>query len=429
MGGFDMQPIRHEIMHGVYLNYVHATKFKTGALSVQLITPLDEKTAAQGALLPAVLRRGTMRYPDMRSLSTALDLLYGASIAYTVRKKGENQCLGFVASFIDEAFAPAGEKLLEPMCDLLGELLLNPVTKGGRFVSEYVESEKVNLIDAIRGSINDKRDYADMRLLQEMCANERYGIDRLGTEVRVNKITNQTLYPFYRKLLATSQVEMFYCGSADPTRVEGALRRAFAELPREEVIAPVYAERCNAPETAKYITEKMDVTQGKLSLGFRVSSDDAAAMMLANLIFGGYSNSKLFLNVREKLSLCYYASSGYHRSKGIITVSSGIEFKNYQTAYDEILAQLKAVQDGDFEAWEIDGARECLISSLRSREDSAGRMEENAIGQAATYQWESAEELIDALRAVTSERISAAAKTIRLDTVYFLTGEEEEADE
>lgn len=424
-----MQPIRYEMMPGVFLNYIHATKFKTGTLSVQLITPLDEATAAQGALLPAVLRRGTMRYRDMRALSTALDLLYGASVAYTVRKKGENQCLGFVASFIDEAFAPAGERLLEPMCDLLGELLLNPVTKGGRFLSEYVESEKVNLIDAIRGVINDKRDYADMRLLQEMCAEERYGTEKLGTEERVKKITNQTLYPFYRKLLATAHIELFYCGSADPDRVEGALRRAFAALPREEIVPPVYAEHRDAPEMPKRITETMDVTQGKLSLGFRVSSDDTAATMLANLIFGGYSNSKLFLNVREKLSLCYYASSGYHRSKGIITVSSGIEFKNYQTAYDEILAQLRAVQDGEFEPWEIDGARECLISSLRSREDSAGRMEENAIGQAATYQWESAGELIDALRAVTPERISAAAKTVTLDTVYFLTGEEENADD
>lgn len=423
-----MQPIRYEMMPGVFLNYIHATKFKTGTLSVQLITPLDEATAAQGALLPAVLRRGTMRYRDMRALSTALDLLYGASVAYTVRKKGENQCLGFVASFIDEAFAPAGERLLEPMCDLLGELLLNPVTKGGRFLSEYVESEKVNLIDAIRGVINDKRDYADMRLLQEMCAEERYGTEKLGTEERVKKITNQTLYPFYRKLLATAHIELFYCGSADPDRVEGALRRAFAALPREEIVPPVYAEHRDAPEMPKRITETMDVTQGKLSLGFRVSSDDTAATMLANLIFGGYSNSKLFLNVREKLSLCYYASSGYHRSKGIITVSSGIEFKNYQTAYDEILAQLRAVQDGEFEPWEIDGARECLISSLRSREDSAGRMEENAIGQAATYQWESAGELIDALRAVTPERISTAAKTVTLDTVYFLTGEEENAD-
>lgn len=424
-----MQPIRYEMMPGVFLNYIHATKFKTGTLSVQLITPLDEATAAQGALLPAVLRRGTMRYRDMRALSTALDLLYGASVAYTVRKKGENQCLGFVASFIDEAFAPAGERLLEPMCDLLGELLLNPVTKGGRFLSEYVESEKVNLIDAIRGVINDKRDYADMRLLQEMCAEERYGTEKLGTEERVKKITNQTLYPFYRKLLATAHIELFYCGSADPDRVEGALRRAFAALPREEIVPPVYAEHRGAPEMPKRITETMDVTQGKLSLGFRVSSDDTAATMLANLIFGGYSNSKLFLNVREKLSLCYYASSGYHRSKGIITVSSGIEFKNYQTAYDEILAQLRAVQDGEFEPWEIDGARECLISSLRSREDSAGRMEENAIGQAATYQWESAGELIDALRAVTPERISTAAKTVTLDTVYFLTGEEENADD
>lgn len=420
-----MQPIRCEIMHGVYLNYVHASKFKTGTLSVQLITPLSEKTAAQGALLPAVLRRGTMRYRDMRSLSTALDLLYGASVAYTVRKKGENQCLGFVASFIDEAYAPAGEKLLEPMCDLLGELLLNPVTRGGRFLSEYVESEKSNLIDAIRGIINDKRDYADMRLLQEMCSGERYGVEKLGTEEHVKKISNQTLYPFYRKLLATSHMEMFYCGSAAPVRVEGALKRAFAALPREEIVVPVYAEHRAAPNTPRFLTETMDVTQGKLSLGFRVGSDDAPAMMLANLIFGGYSNSKLFLNVREKLSLCYYASSGYHRSKGMITVSSGIEFRNYQIAYDEILAQLKAVQNGEFEPWEIDGARECLISSLRSREDSAGRMEENVIGQAATYQWESSDELIAALRAVTPERICTAAKTIVLDTVYFLTGEGE----
>lgn len=423
-----MQPIRCEMMPGVYLNYVHATKFKTGTLSVQLITPLSETTAAQGALLPSVLRRGTMRYGDMRALSTALDLLYGASVGCTVRKKGENQCLGFVASFIDEAYTPAGEKLLEPMCDLLGELLLNPVTRGGRFLSEYVESEKVNLIDAIRGVINDKRDYADMRLLQEMCALERYGTERLGTEERVKKISNQTLYPFYRRLLESAHIEMFYCGSAAPDRVEGALKRAFAALARGEIVAPVCAERRAAPEAPRFFTEKMDVTQGKLSLGFRAGSDDSAAMLLANLIFGGYSNSKLFLNVREKLSLCYYASSAYHRSKGIITVSSGIEFKNYQTAYDEILAQLKAVQDGVFEPWEVDGARECLISSLRSREDSAGRMEENVLGQAATYQWESTGELIDALRAVTPERISAAAKTIVLDTVYFLTGEEERTD-
>ncbi len=365
----------------------------------------------------------------MRALSTALDLLYGSSIGCTVRKKGENQCIGFAASFIDEAFVPGGEKLLEPICDLLGELLLDPVTRNGRFLSDYVESEKQNLVDAIRGIINDKRDYADLRLLQEMCRGERYGVDKFGTIARVEKITNQTLFRYYQELLSTAHLELFYCGSADYERVKGALSRALAPLMRGRVVPPVVAEKCSAPETPREITERMDVTQGKLSMGWRVGTNDASAMMLANLIFGGYSNSKLFLNVREKLSLCYYASSSYHRSKGIVTVSSGIEHGDVETAKREILAQLEAVQRGEFEPWEIEGARSCLIASLESRGDSAGRMEENALGQAATGIRETADELIAALRGVTGERIAAAAQSLTLDTVYFLTGEEDGEDE
>lgn len=168
----------------------------------------------------------------------------------------------------------------------------------------------------------------------------------------------------------------------------------------------------------------MDVTQAKLAMGYRAASEDSPALLLANLIFGGYSNSKLFLNVREKLSLCYYASSGYHRSKGIITVSSGIEAQNYEVARREIAAQLEAVQNGDFEPWELEGARSCMLSSLRSREDSAGRLEEYYLGQAATGLWEDTDALIAQLEAVTPERVAEAARSIRLDTVYFLTGKE-----
>ena len=112
------------------------------------------------------------RSPDMGSLSARLDELYGARIETTVRKKGENQCVGFVASLIDDSFAPGGEKLLEPVAELLGELICDPVTERGRFVPSYFESEKTNLLDAIRSLVNDKRDYADSRLLREMCAGE-----------------------------------------------------------------------------------------------------------------------------------------------------------------------------------------------------------------------------------------------------------------
>ncbi len=422
-----MQVVRKELFPGVCLNYVHATKFKTGLLSVQFVTPLDEAAAAPGALLPAVLHRGTRQYPDMRALSGALDRLYGSGLSYTVRKKGENQCLGFIAGFIDDAFALDGERLLEPIAELAGEVLLDPVTEDGLFRASYVAGEKDNLIDAIRSILDDKRDYADMRLIREMCHDERYGVARLGTEEAVAALEGGALFDFYQNLLKTAHLELFYCGSAEEARVRDALLKALAPLPRGERIAPAPAVRRGAPPQPRYHTETMDVTQGKLAMGWRAATEDESAMMLANLIFGGYSNSKLFLNVREKLSLCYYASSAYHRSKGLVTVSSGIEFADYERARDEIVTQLESVRLGDFEPWELEGARSVLISAVRTREDSAGRIEENLLGQAATGIRETEEELIEKLAAVTPERVAAAAGSLTLDTVYFLTGEGETA--
>ena len=137
-----MEVIRKKLADGVHLTYLPARKFKTSLLSAQFLTPLRQETASANALLPAVLRRGTVPCPDMGSLAAKLDRLYGASIDYTVRKKGENQCVGFVASLIDDSFAPGGEKLLEPVAELLGELICDPATERGRFVPAYFESEK-----------------------------------------------------------------------------------------------------------------------------------------------------------------------------------------------------------------------------------------------------------------------------------------------
>lgn len=420
-----MYQYRKELMQNVFLTYLPASKFKTSVLSAHLVMPLQKETASANALLPAVLRRGTMRCPDMESLSAALDTLYGAQIDYTVRKKGERQCVGFVASVIDDAFAPAGEKLLEPVADLLGELFLDPVTRNGHFLAEYVDSEKQNLIDAIRAIRNDKQDWADVRLMQEMCAGEPYGVLRLGDEESVARLNQHKLFDHYRTVLATSRMELFYCGSAQQSRVEGALRRALAALPRGVVAADVPIRRVAAPQEPRYLTEEMEVTQGKLSMGWCCDTDDVPAMIMANLLFGGTSNAKLFLNVREKLSLCYYASSSYARSKGIMTVSSGIETKDFQKAHDEILHQLSLVQQGQWEDWEWQGALATMCSSLTSLSDSQGAMENYYLGQTATDVEETPEELMDALRQVTPERVQRAAQSCRLDTVFFLKGKEE----
>ena len=416
---------RREIMQDVFLTYLPAQHFKTSRLTLNLVTGLDRASASANALLPAVLRRGTVRCPDMESLSAALDTLYGANIDYTVRKKGERQCVGFAAGFIDDGFTPHGERLLEPVAQQLGELLLEPVTRDGCFLSEYVESEKSNLIDAIRALKNDKRDWADIRLMQEMCAGEPYSVLRLGDEETAGAITADVLYRHGQELMASSRVELIYCGGAEERRVEDAVLSALARLPRGSQTPLPPVRRAAAPETPRCIIETMDVTQGKLAMGYRCTSDDYPAMVLANLIFGGTSNSKLFLNVREKYSLCYYASSSYARSKGILTVSSGVEVTDFERAEEEIERQLHAVQQGDWEDWEQEGALQAIRTSLLSLTDSQGALENFYLGQIASGATETPEELASSLQQVTKERIVAAARTVTPDTVYFLRGKEE----
>ena len=168
----------------------------------------------------------------------------------------------------------------------------------------------------------------------------------------------------------------------------------------------------------------MDVSQGKLGMGFRTQCPDVPANLMLDAMFGGTSTSKLFLNVRERLSLCYYAGSSYHRLKGLVTVSSGIECENYEQAVSEISAQLEALKAGAWEDWELQGARSSLLNSLRSIEDSAGAMEDFILGQTISGLKETVPDLIEAIGSVTGARIQAAAQALALDTIYFLKGKE-----
>ena len=362
----------------------------------------------------------------MESLSAALDTLYGANIDYTVRKKGERQCVGFAAGFIDDAFTPHGEKLLEPVAELLGELLLEPVTQRGRFLSEYVDSEKANLIDAIRALRNDKRDWADIRLMQEMCAGEPYSVLRLGDEETASRLNNQTLYTHGQALLSGSRVELIYCGSAEEKRVEDAVLAALAALPRgaQTELPPV--ERVQAPAQPRLVTETMDVTQGKLSLGFftDITANDPRypALVLAATVFGGGATSKLFTNVREQMSLCYYASASFEKFKGVLAVASGVEFSKLETAKKEILRQLEACCSGEISDYELESARGYLVSDLKIAMDSPGRLDDFYMGQILLESSATMQDLSDAIARVTKEEAAQAARALRLDTIYELQG-------
>ena len=421
---------RRELFPGVWLRTVHTNKFKSAYLSVTLLAPLEPETAAANALIPSVLRRGTAAHPDMESLSAALDELYGGAIEPAVRRKGETQCVGFVASFLDDAYALNGEKILESAAALLGELLLRPYTQDGIFCPDYTAGERANLIDRIRGQINDKRSYATHRLIQLMCGEEAFGTDKLGDEITAAAITPASLWQRYQELLRTAAMEVYYCGSAQPERVEAALSSALSGLPVNEArVVPDCEVRIHAGTQPRVVEEALDVTQGKLAMGFRTGGitcweEEYPALAMCSAVFGGTTLSKLFLNVREKLSLCYYASSMLEKLKGLMLVSSGIEFDKYQTARDEILAQLEAVRRGEIADWELEGARRTLISGHLATLDDQARQEEFWLGQAAAGLDTTIQELAGQFETITREQVAQAARKLELDTIYFLKGKE-----
>ena len=428
-----MQVIREELAPGVALTAIQTDKFKSASLTATFLTPLSAQTASANALVPYVLRRGCQPWPTMGEVSIRLEELYGGALEPVVRKKGETQCLSLIGSFLDDAYTLEGEPVLERAAELLTALILEPVTQQGAFKEEYVAGERENLIQAIRSQMNDKRSYATLRLTQEMCREEAYGVDRLGSERDATAITPQSAWTAYENLLATAQVELHYCGSADIDRVKKALAPLVDGLKsrRGEELAQLDCQvLANATGDApRQVVEHLDVTQGKLTMGFRAGGacvwrESYPALLVFSALYGGTATSKLFLNVREKLSLCYYASSAVEPIKGIVVVSSGVEFDKMQQAQDEILAQLEAVKTGDFTDEDLTSAKQAVINSYQSALDSRSQLEQYWLGAAVTGVEEPPEELIKRLEKVTAQDVSHLAQGLELDTVYCLMGKE-----
>lgn len=423
-----METVRCELIPGVWLTALRSDKFKTGCLSINLLTQLNRETAALNAVLPFVLRRGTRYHPDMETIAAELDSLYGTGIEPIVRKIGEIQCIGFYASFPDERYLPQGSDVFEKAANFACELLLAPSTRGGLLIPAYVESEKEKLLDLIRSRVNDKRSYAKLRLIEQMCCYEDYAVSRFGTEDVAEGIYYQKLTKYYHSLISTSPVEIFYCGSMDGTKVGGILSDALSGMTRGEINYDIGTDiRMNAVEdTVRSFTDEMAVTQGKLVLGFRLGEcmeePDIAAIYVFNAVYGSGVTSKLFMNVREKLSLCYYASSAVDTHKGVMLVSSGVDFDKADAAKAEMLAQLDAVKKGEITDAELDAAKRSVASDLRACLDSQGELEGFYLANTLDGLEFSPDELAELVNEVERDDVIAIASSVVLDAEYFLQG-------
>lgn len=414
-----------QLQPGVTLRCFPDNRFKQSCLTLQFLRPLCQEEAAMNALIPAILLRGCKSAPDLRAITLRLDDLYGASIGALVRKVGDYQTTGFACGFISDHYTLEGDRLLEPMVDFIRELLLEPVTENGAFSQDFVESEKKNLISTIESQLNNKRSYAMAQMMALMCKDDPFGTPRLGTVKTVQTIDADALYRHYQKVLCESPVELFYVGEEAPEKVAAALSPLFEDLQRNVHTLPQQTPFRGGP--ADTHEETMDVAQGKLVLGFTtpttIRDEGFAAMQVFNTIFGSGMTSKLFMNIREKMSLCYDIGSGYHGSKGIIAVASGIDFDKDTLVIENILKQLNACRQGHITEEELVAAKEALCTGLRSTHDSPGAIENYYASGALSGLNMTPQQYMDKVCAVTVQDVAQAAKTLQLHTQYFLKGE------
>lgn len=414
----------NQICEGVNISYIKSQKFKVARVSFTVFVPLNKETASLNAVLLAVLERSCKKYPDFSSFNKKLEELYGANIYSSVDKVGDSQALTISAVCINDDSAFDKSKVTLNVAELLSEMIFNPCLDGEKFREEDVIQAKRQIKEMIQSEQNDKKSYAKLRCTELMCQDEKFGINKYGKKEDIDKITSENLFQAWKNLLETGKTEILILGNHDYNAAYKLFLEKFSKIQRKNI------QKCETfikdrVENVREFEDFLDVSQCKLVIGFRVpikTEEYIFSTGLMSALLGGTPTSKLFLNVRETLSLCYYCSSNFNKDKGIMFIESGIEQKNFIRAKQEILKQLEEIKKGNFSEEELDETKIYLSQSFKKIEDSLSAVGGWYICQSLSKKVFTPKEYANRINNVTKSQIIEAAKNIQLDTIYLLMG-------
>ena len=414
---------RRKIADGVYFSSITDKRYKKNLISVAFSTQLSEDTATENVIVPVLLTKCNSKLPTYKAFNNKMSRLYASGIGGTAGRQYDLQTISFGAYYLDDIYALSGEKMTGIMTDILIDCLTSPVTENGVFSEKFVELEKKTVIDNIETAINDKRSYAIERAMKTICKGEPASVCSYGTVEKAKLITPDSAYKAYRRMLETMPCEIICTGCSDFEGVAEKFAAAFEKAGRHDIENTTIALSPVKTQTEE-VTERLTVNQSKLVLGFKSHSDDDAALVLLQKIFGGTTSSKLFRNVREKMSLCYYCSAARNDLKGIMLVNSGVENENIEKTKEAVIDQLEEIKNGNFTNEDINFAEMAIKNDFKSVADSAGNVSNWYFDCIRKNDIVTPEEKLGRYLGVSKERIIAAAKSMVLASVYVLTGNE-----
>lgn len=402
---------------------IETKKFKSNAISIVIPLSLDEKVTDYN-LITSIIKRGCFKYPSAKEIWQHLEELYGAIFEIIITKKGEKLLLNFYIQFIDNKYVLYDEDIIKDSVEFLNEIINHTLINNDEFKQEYFIQEKENLKVLINSRIDNKDEYVIERAAELCCEGEPYAIYQYGDIERLNNIENRQLTVLWLNTIKNSEFYIIACGNINKENLENLTKKYFlfdAGNKIEENIRTL--ENYNFKE--KF--EKFRINQGKLCLCFRtninIKEGDYFALSVMNSILGGGTHGKLFKEVREKNSLAYYIYSFIEKYKGLLLITAGIDFNNYERVKEIILEQIEKIKTGDISDLEIENSKKKLINDLKSASDSLLGIIDY-IGALRVYgALDNISDVICGIEKVSKERIIKSFEKLILGSSYFLQNE------
>lgn len=422
-----MEKKTFSLKEGIKTHIIETDLFKTNLICLMLTVPITKEDVTKNALIPFLLKRGTANLKNQYEINKKLEQMYGAVYDCGIDKVGDNQLIKFYIEIVNEKFLPKKVDILKESIDTVLDIVFNPIMENETFKEEFLETEKNNLRKVIESRIDNKDKYAYDNCIASMYEDKGYGIYKYGYIEDLENINLKDISEHYKKLINTAKIDIYISGEIEEENIKHILENNenIQKLnDREEnfILSAKFKEGKEKTEV-NIIEEKMNISQGKLVMGLDVFSKQENLQIIGlvyNSILGDGANSMMFQNVREKASLAYSAKSGYIKQKNNIFIRCGIEIENYEKAVDIIKEQLKNIEDGKFTNEDIENAKNYLISSIKSIDTEQDTQIVYYIGQELSKTDYTTDQYIEKIQRVSKEEIEEFAKTVKLNTIYFL---------
>lgn len=420
-----------KLKKGVHLHIIPTQKFKTIRIIVRFTSPMNAANATKRTLLSSLMETNSLHYPDLTDISHELSELYGASFGINVSCKGNQHYFSLNMTIVNEAFLNQSNDLLERTVTFLKEILFYPNIQNGSFDLPTFQREKENLKNYYASIFDDKQTYASLAL-QELYfeSSDEQKIPSFGVLSELEKEDAKSMATYYTRMLQEDQVDILISGDID----SGAVEQLFAQLPFKDRTSENKPQIFYEQPITNIFSEKQEqqpLMQSKLNLGYHTGiyfhDENYFSLQVFNGLLGGFPHSKLFMNVREKESMAYYASSSIDTFRGFLSVQTGIDRNNRKRVLQLIHEQITALMHGNFSESELEQTKKMLKNQyLLSLDNNQAMIEQAFLIQQVPQANLSKEEWIKRIDLVTKDDVKQIAKTIKLQALYFLEGKEEE---